>query len=239
MKTKQMLLEDITIDVVFKKIKSVRLSVHPPHGQVRISAPLRLSLAAVKGFATAKLNWIRKHRERLQQQSREQQIAYREWEPHWVWGRCYLLSVIEADRTPSVARSSHRLVLTIRPGTGREERQEIVESWYREQLYNAVPPLIEKWEPLIGVSVNRYFVRRMKTRWGSCTPSSGRIRLNSELARRSPEFLEYVLVHEMTHLLEPSHNARFKQLMDHFLPQWRSSCHLLNRGPINPGTPTL
>jgi predicted metal-dependent hydrolase len=234
-----MILGDITIDVVFKKIKTVRLSVHPPHGQVRISAPLRLSLATVKDFATIKLDWIRKHRERLQQQNSKAQLYYRERETHWVWGDCRLLSVIEADRTPFVALSSRRLILTIRPGSSREKRQEIVEGWYREQLYDAVLPLIEKWEVLIGVRVNRFFVRRMKTRWGSCTPSSGRIRLNSELARRAPKFLEYVLVHEMIHLLEPSHNARFKQLMDHFLPQWRAIRQLLNRGAINPGTSAL
>jgi len=232
-KTKQMVLDDITIDVVFKQIKTVRLSVQPPHGRVRISAPLCVSLAAIRDFATAKLEWIRKHREQLQQQAREAQSDYREWEPHWVWGRCCLLSVVEADQSPSVVVSRQRLLLTVRPDTGRNERQAIVEGWYRQQVQRAVPPLIGKWEPLIGVRVAGVSVRRMKTRWGSCTPSSGRIRLNSELAKRSPEFLEYVVVHEMTHLLEPSHNARFKTLMDRFLPQWRSFRELLNRSPMN------
>ncbi|MBE0582895.1 MAG: M48 family metallopeptidase [Desulfofustis sp.] len=228
-----MMLGDITVDVVFKQIKTVRLSVHPPHGQVRISAPLRVSLAAIKGFATAKLDWIRKHRERLQQQSREVRFEYREWEPHWVWGRCCLLSVIEADQPPFVAVSGQRLLLGVRFGTGREKRQEIVEGWYREQVKSALRPLIGKWEPLIGVRVSGVSVRRMMTRWGSCTPSTGRIRLNSELAKRSPEFLEYVVVHEMAHLLEPSHNDRFRELMDCFLPQWRACRKQLKRWPMN------
>ncbi len=233
MKTKQMVLDDITIDVVFKNITSVRLSVHPPHGQVRISAPSRLSLASIRGFAMAKLDWIKKHRDRLQQLTRESRIDYREWEPHWVWGKCCLLSVVEAEQAPSVAISGRRLLLTVRPDTGRDKRQEIVAGWYRRQVQSAVPPLVGKWEPLIGVRVGGVSVRWMKTRWGSCTPSSGRIRLNSELAKRSPEFLEYVVVHEMTHLLEPSHNARFKTLMDRFMPQWRACRDLLNRCPLN------
>lgn len=235
-RTKQIVLGDLTIDVVFKKIKTVRLSVHSPHGQVRISAPWRLSLTAVRDFATTKLDWIRKHRERLQQ-TREVHPHYQEHEPHWVWGACRLLSISEADRGPSVTVAKRCLMLTIRPNTGKEKRQEIVEGWYREQVHGAALPLIRKWEPLIGVTVSGFSVRRMKTRWGSCTPSSGRIRLNSELAKRSPEFLEYVVVHEMTHLLEPSHNARFKALMDRFMPQWRSCRQLLNRWPINHDDP--
>jgi predicted metal-dependent hydrolase len=153
-------------------------------------------------------------------------------ESHYVWGRRYLMAVIEADQRPSVELSHSRMVLRVRPGTDAAKRQAILEEWQREQLRKAVPSLIEKWERLLGVTVRRFFVQRMKTKWGSCNHRAGSIRLNTDLARKPRECLEYIVVHEMAHLLEPTHNARFTTLMDRFMPKWQSHRDALNRLPV-------
>lgn len=222
----------IAIDVVFKNIKNVHLSVYPPIGRVRIAAPARMSLDTIRLYAIAKLDWIKKQQNKLQQQQRETPREYLDRESHYVWGRRCLLKLIEADQTPTIELKHNQMVLTVRPAVGREKKDDVVAAWYREQLRIALIPLIAKWEPLIGVKVNRLFVQRMKTRWGSCNPHRRSIRLNSELARKPPECLEYVVVHELVHFLEPSHNARFVSLMDKFMPQWHQFRDELNRIPL-------
>jgi Protein of unknown function DUF45 len=142
------------------------------------------------------------------------------------------MEVIEADQRPSVELSHSRMVLRVRPGTEAAKRQAILEEWQREQLRKAVPPLIEKWGRLLGVTVRRFFVQRMKTKWGSCNHRAGSIRLNTDLARKPRECLEYIVVHEMAHLLEPTHNARFMALMNQFMPKWQSHRDALNRLPV-------
>ncbi len=209
---------DISIEVIFKDIKNVHLSVYPPTGRVRIAAPTRMSLDTIRLYAIAKLDWIKKQQKKLQEQQRETPREYLDRESHYVWGRRYLLKVMEADRTPTVELRHNQMVLTVRIGAGREKKENVVASWYREQLRLTMSPLIAKWEALIGVKSNRIFVQRMKTKWGSCNPRTHSIRLNSELAKKSPECLEYVIVHELVHLLEPTHNQRFVALMDKFMP---------------------
>ena len=226
-------LGDITVDVVFKDIKNVHLSVHPPTGRVRISAPARMSLDTIRVFAISKLGWIKQQQKKLQEQDRETPREYLDRESHYVWGKRYLLTVSESNQAPSVELKHSRMLLRVRPGTDERRRQTIVEGWYREQLKNAVPPLIAKWEPLLGVKVERFFVQRMKTKWGSCNPGAGHIRLNTELAKKPPECLEYIVVHEMTHLLEPTHNARFRALIDRFMPKWQFYLDQLNRLPVS------
>ncbi len=140
--------------------------------------------------------------------------------------------MIELDAVPSVQLKHSQILLRVRPGTSEEKKQAIVDHWYRQQLKQAIPPLIARWEPLMGVNVERFFVRRMKTRWGSCNPRAGSIRLNTELAKKPGECLEYVVVHEMAHLLEPTHNARFVALMDRFMPHWKQMREELNRWPL-------
>ena len=228
----QIKLGDLVVDVVLKDIKNVHLSVHPPTGRVRISAPKRMSLDTIRVFAISKLDWIRQQQRKLREQERETARDYVDRESHYVWGKRYLLKVSESDEPPSVELSHSRMMLRVRPRTGEAKRQALVEEWYREQLKGAVPPLIAKWEPLMGVAVGRFFVRRMKTKWGSCNPAARSIRLNTELAKKPPECLEYIVLHEMVHLLEPTHNARFVALMDRFMPNWQFHRQVLNRLPV-------
>ncbi len=228
----QIQLDDITVDVVLKNIKNVHLSVYPPTGRVRISAPSRMSLDTIRVFAFSKLNWIKKKRENIRNQKREMPREYLDGENHCLWGKRYPLSLAKRERAPTVELTHSRMILTVRAGTDKSAKAAIVARWYREQVKAAVWPLIEKWEPILGVSVNRLFVRQMKTRWGSCNPRARTIRLNTELAKKPVEFLEYIVVHEMVHLLEPSHNANFVALMDRFMPRWQFFRQNLNRLPV-------
>lgn len=228
----QIKLGDIAVEVVRKDIKNIHLSVYPPAGRVRISAPLRVNPDTIRVFAISKLGWIRQQQKKLREQERETPREYLDRESHYVWGKRYLLKVIESGETPSVELKHSQMHLCVRPGASEEKKQAIVEEWYREQIKQAVPALIAKWEPLVGVKVERFFVQKMKTKWGSCSPGSGSIRLNTDLAKKPPECLEYIVVHEMVHLLEPTHNTRFIALMDRFMPQWRFHREELNRLPV-------
>jgi predicted metal-dependent hydrolase len=228
----QVQLGDIAVDVVLKKIKNVHLSVHPPTGRVRIAAPSRMSLDTIRVFAISKLPWIRQQQKKLRHQERETPREYLHRESHYVWGRRYLLSVIESDQRASVEVSHSRILLRVRPQTGHAKRHAIMEGWYRDQVKNAVPPLFAKWERLMGVKVDRVFVQRMKTKWGSCNATARAVRLNTDLAKKPPGCLEYIMVHEMIHLLEPTHNARFVALMNQFIPKWQSHREVLNRLPV-------
>lgn len=228
----QLKLGDIAVEVELKDIKNLHLSVYPPAGRVKISAPRRMSLDTIRVFAISKLGWIRQQQNKLRAQERETHREYLDRESHYLWGKRYLLKTVECDEAPSVERKHSTIILRLRPGTAESSRQAIMEAWYREQLKSAVPPLIGKWEPILGVKVDRFFVQRMKTKWGSCNAQRHRIRLNTDLAKKPPECLEYIVVHEMTHLLEPTHNTRFVDLMDRFLPQWRFFREKLNQLPV-------
>lgn len=228
----QIRLGDIAIDVVFKDIKNVHLGVYPPAGNVRISAPKRMSIEHLRVFAISRLGWIRQQQQKLRDQARELPREYIDRESHYLWGKRYLLCVVEADAAPSVCLEHSRIVLSVRPGTEEGRRQDILAQWYREQIRAAVPELVARWEPLMGVEVERFFVQRMKTLWGSCNPQRRCIRLNTDLAKKPRECLEYIVVHEMAHLLEPTHNARFMALMETFMPNWRVHRDQLNRLPV-------
>lgn len=225
-------LGDIPVDVVKKDIKNLHLSVYPPAGKVRISAPLRMNLDTIRVFAISKLGWIKQQQQKLQAQERETPREYLDRESHYVWGKRYLLTVIESDEMSAVEVKHNQMHLRVRPGTSDKKKQAIVEDWYRAQLKQALPALITKWEPLIGVKVARFFVQRMKTKWGSCNPTSKSIRLNTELAKKPLECLEYIIVHEMVHLREPTHNSRFIALMDSFVPKWQFYRDALNKLPV-------
>jgi predicted metal-dependent hydrolase len=229
----QIELGDIAVEVVLKDIKNVHLSVHPPSGRVRISAPRRMSLDTIRAFAVSKLDWIKKQQAKLQEQERETRREFVDRESHYVWGKRYLLQVVEEERAPSVRLEHGHMLLAVRPGADEARRRAVVEDWYREELKNAIPPLLAKWEPLIGVRVERFFVQRMKTKWGSCNPLAYSIRLNTDLAKKPRECLEYVVVHEMIHILEPTHSARFVELIGRAMPQWRVFKEQLNRLPIS------
>ncbi|MFA5055589.1 MAG: SprT family zinc-dependent metalloprotease [Dehalococcoidia bacterium] len=229
----QLLLGDIRIDVVFKDIKNIHLSVLPPAGKVRISAPLRMNRETVRIFAISKLGWIRKQQKKLKEQERETLREYRDRESHYIWGKRYLLQVLESDQAPSIELRHNRMILTIRPETTQEKRQAIIEEWYRNLIKQAYVPLIRKWEPIIGVKVEHCFIQRMKTKWGSCNHEACNIRLNTHLAKKPSQCLEYVLVHEVIHLLEPKHNDRFISMMDKYMPRWQQYKNELNSAPLS------
>ncbi|MBU2602971.1 MAG: M48 family metallopeptidase [Actinobacteria bacterium] len=227
----QIKLDDIVVDVVLKDIKNVHLSVYPPTGRVRVSAPRRMSMETIRVFAISRLGWIRRQQKKLRDQDRESPREYVDRESHYVWGRRYLLKVVEENAAPRVQTKHGTLLLRVRPGADRETREAVVAAWYRQILKAAVAPLIEAWEPRLQVTVAGFFVRQMKTKWGSCNPTARTIRLNTELAKKPQECLEYVVVHEMVHLLESTHNARFLTEMDRFMPTWRDTRDMLNRLP--------
>jgi len=228
----QVKLGDLALNVILKDIKNVHLSVHPPTGRVTISAPLRMSLDTIRVFAISKLGWIKQQQRRLQNQERETPREYLDRESHYVWGRRYLLKVVEESATPNIFLKHNKMILQICPGTNEETKQVIVARWYRSQIKAAVPELIAKWEPPLGVKVERVFVQKMKTKWGSCNPSARNIRLNTDLAKKPRECLEYIVVHEMVHLIERHHNDRFRKYMDQLLPQWHRYQGELNSAPL-------
>jgi predicted metal-dependent hydrolase len=228
----QLRLGEIAVDVVLKDIKNVHLSVYPPTGRVRISAPQRMKLGTIRLFAISKLSWIKQQQTRLREQERETPREYLDRESHYVWGKRYLLRVVEEPSVPRVELKHNNIILRINPGSNHDKKEDVVAQWYREQIKAAVPALIAKWEPMLGIRVQRIFVQKMKTKWGSCNPRSRSVRLNTDLAKKPHECLEYIVVHEMVHMLEPTHNAHFVALMDRLMPQWRMCRNELNRLPV-------
>lgn len=222
----------VSVDVEFKDIKNVHLSVHPPTGRVRIAAPARMKVETVRVFAISKLAWIKKQQAKLRAQEREPPREYLERESHYLWGSRYLLRVVEGGR-PSGAVSSHRtLVLTVPRGATADKRRQVLEAWYRAEMKAALEPLVVKWEKRLAVKVKRAFVQKMKTKWGSSSPRLHHIRLNLELAKKPPSCLDYVVLHEILHFLVPNHSERFVVLLDRYLPQWRAIRQALNDAPL-------
>jgi predicted metal-dependent hydrolase len=211
----------ITIEVQRKAIKNIHLRVRPPDGHVSISAPYRTGIDTITAFARSRLTWIAKQQARIRAMEHQVPLQFIDGESHPLWGKPYSLKVVEADRAPYIMEGHTQLLMSVRPGANTVKRQSVMDAWYGEQVKLAAAPLILKWEPILNVKAKRLSVRLMKTRWGSCVPSKGGIRLNIQLAKKPPECLEYVVVHELVHLLEPSHNARFKSLLDQFMPDWR------------------
>lgn len=226
-------LGEIEIQVTRKSIKHVHLSVHPPTGSVTLSAPAQTRLEVARAYAISKLPWIRAQRAELAQQAREPARKFVPRESHYLWGRRYLLVIEHRDAKPAIRLDHRRIHLTVRPGASPEKRGELVHDWHRQLLHEAVPPLIRKWEPKLGVRVQGYFLQRMKTKWGSCNHQAGHIRLNTELVKKPKDLLEYVIVHEMAHLREPTHSERFIGLLDRHFPTWREARRELNELPLS------
>lgn len=225
-------LGEMHAEVIRKPIKHVHLSVYPPHGLVRISAPEGMTLETIRLYAITKLGWIKSQQSKILAQERETPREYLDRESHYVWGKRYLLKVIPSAAGSSIKRKHSTLELHVRHGSTEVKCADVLEAWYREQIKAAVPALLEKWQPLMGVAAGRLHVQRMRTKWGSCNPATGLIRLNTDLAKKPPQCLEYILVHELTHLLEPTHNGRFQSLLDGFMPHWRQVKAELNRLPV-------
>ena len=224
---------DLEVEVVRKDIKNMHLAVYPPDGRVRVAVPLQVDDEAVRLAVISKLAWIRRQQARFTTQERQSAREYVFRESHYFWGNRYLLNVIEHNAPPRmVIRNKSTLDLYVRPGSDTAKREQVLLAWYRAQLKAAIPPLISKWQDEIGVRVDDWGVKRMKTKWGSCNIDDRRIWLNLELVKKPPRCLEYIVVHEMVHLLERRHNDRFVALMDQLLPQWHLIRDELNRAPL-------
>ena len=232
----QIEISNFTIDVVRKSIKNMHLSVYPPTGRVRIAAPSNIDDEAVRLFAISKLGWIKKNQRKFEKQERQSPRAYAERESHYFEGTRYLLRVTEHNSSPKVIIKSKTYIdLFVKPNTSIEQRQIILHEWYRKQLKNQIPELIEKWEKIIGVTVEDWGVKQMKTKWGTCNIEKKRIWVNLELAKKPVNCLEYIVVHEMIHLLERHHNDTFLALLDNYMPKWKLYKEELNHLPVSHG----
>ena len=226
-------LGNITVEVELKDIKNIHLSVYPPNGRVRIAAPLRFDLETIRMYAISKLSWIRKQQEKLQSQQREAPREFISRESHYYLGKRYLLKVVKTDAKQFTEIKHNKILLHVHPDSNTEQRQTILHEWYRDQLKVLAPKFIEKWEVKMQVKVVEFGIKKMKTKWGTCNHEASRIWINLELAKKPLECLEYIIVHEMVHLLERNHNNRFIAYMDKFLPQWRQIKEELNRLPVS------
>lgn len=222
----------IDIDVIYKDIKNLHIGVYPPLGRVRVAAPRRLDDDQVRHAVIQRLPWIKKQREQLKSAERQSEREMITGESHYVWGQRYRLKVIERPGRAHFELDGERLLLYIQRGTPPERRRALLDHWYREQLRRAIPDLIASWEPRLEVSVPKWTIRRMKTKWGSCNRETGHIWFNVELAKKHPDSLEYIVVHEMAHHIERNHGERFTKLMDKHLPNWRSRRDQLNEAPL-------
>ena len=221
------------VEVVLKDIKNIHLSVYPPNGRVRIAAPIRMDLETIKLYTISKLSWIKQQQKKILSQPREAKREYITQESHYYLGKRYLLKIIEEEAKPKVILKHKHIILHIRPNTDTEKRKEILDDWYRECLRNEVIKLVEKWEPIIDVNVSDIGIKKMKTKWGTCNIEAKRIWLNLELMKKPINCIEYIVVHEVIHLLERNHNQRFIAFMNNFLPFWKELKKELNQLPVS------
>jgi predicted metal-dependent hydrolase len=226
-------LSGLAVRIVRKDIKNLHLGVYPPNGRVRVAAPLAISDEAVRLAVIGRLGWIKRQRARFAAQHRQSAREMVGGESHYFLGRRYRLRVVQRDGPPQVfLRSRATIELCVRNGADAKARERVLLCWYRERLRELIPPLLAKWERILGVSASSCGIKRMKTKWGSCSLDARRIWLNLELAKKPVQCLEYLIVHELTHLLEWHHNNRFMSLMDRHLPQWRHHRKHLNDAPL-------
>jgi len=230
----QIIISDIKIDVIRKDIKNIHLAVYPPKGRVRISAPLNINENSIRLFAVSKLGWIKRHQRNFEIQERLPAREYKQRESHYFQGRRYLLNIIEQDGAPKIVlRTKKYIDLYIRPNTPTEKRHKIMTEWHRAEIKKLIPEIIRKWEKILDLKVNDWQVKQMKTKWGTCNIEQKRIWINLELAKKPDRCLEYIIVHEMVHLLERKHNERFLYYMDTFLPNWKQIKAELNKLPVS------
>lgn len=223
----------LAVDVYRKAIKNLHVGVYPPDGRVRVAAPERMDEEAIRLAVVSRLGWIRRQQRTFQDQVRQSERQMVTGESHYFRGRRYNLDVIERDATPAVRlRNSRVMELAVRPGASRDKREQVLHGWYRQQLRSEVEALIERWAPRVGVQIPTWGIKKMKTKWGSCKTDAGRIWLNLELAKKPPGCVEYILVHELVHLLEWHHTDRFREIMDALMPNWRARRDELNSAPL-------
>ena len=226
----------IPVEVEYRNIKTMRLTVYPPDGRVRIAAPAGTAVEVIRNFAVSKVKWIEKHREKYLNGSTETKPkaggALRNHSTMYVWGVPYELELIERKGNPKIMLENGYMKMYVRPLSSKAKKQEFLDKWYRRILKEAAPPVIEKWEAIIGVEVKKLYIRKMKTHWGSCNYQRQSMRLNSELAKRKSEYLEYVIVHEMLHIIESGHNRNFYRLLTKYIPGWKAIRKKMNSGEI-------
>ena len=229
----QIKLGEIVVDVELKDIKNVHLSVYPPKGRVRIAAPRRMTMDTIRIYAISKLSWIKKQQLKFKAQVREAPREFLTKEGHYYLGSRYLLKVAVHDAPPEISIKHKTIEMRVRPAASKEKRQVLMDEWYRAQLKELLPPVIAKWEKRMGVQLNEFAIKKMKTKWGTCNREARRIWLNLELAKKPFACIEYIVVHEMVHLLERNHNDRFVAFMDRFLPEWKELKKELNKLPVS------
>ena len=225
----------LQVEIEYKNVKAMRLTVYPPDGRVKITAPLGKDYESIKEFAASKIGWIEKHRQKFMNHSKltgslkNHSVVY-------VWGASLELEIIERKGHPKIIIAAGKMKMYARPGSTKAKRQEFLDKWYRDALKDTAPKIIKTWEKRIGVEVKKLYVRKMKTHWGSCNCEKQTLRLNSELAKRDPVYLEYVIVHEMLHIIEKGHNKKFYRLLNQYLPEWKSIRKKMNLGENSNGT---
>jgi predicted metal-dependent hydrolase len=224
-----MIIGNMKVDVERKAIKNIHLSVYPPAGRIRISAPLRIDLDTLRMYTISKMSWIRKQQKKFLGQKRETPREYITRESHYFMGNRYLLKVLEQEAPPKVEIKHETIEMYVRPHANKKKRQEVLDEWYRQNLKAMIPEIIDRYERIMKVTVAEFGVKKMRTKWGTCNRQAKRIWLNLELAKKPKHYLEYIIVHEMVHLLERNHNDRFIASMDKFMPQWRQYKAELNR----------
>jgi predicted metal-dependent hydrolase len=225
-------LGELCIEVTRKNIKNVHLSVHPPDGRVSLVAPINTRLEVARAYAISKLPWIRQQQSKLAAQARETPREYVTRESHYIWGRRYLLNIIQGEGKPYVSLDHKSINLYIKAESDTNKRAEVLYAWQKSLLHEFIKEMLPKWEAVLGVKVNAYFVQKMKTRWGSCNHRAKNIRINTELVKKPKDLVEYVIVHEMLHLIEPTHNDRFVALLNQHYPNWREARLELNELPL-------
>ena len=223
----------LTVQIVRKAIKNLHLGVYPPQGRVRVAAPFRVTDEAIRLAVIGKLGWIKRQRARFEGQPRESQREMVSGESHYFLGRRYRLRVMHAAGASGVLlRNRTRMELHVPPKATAAQRDRVLQRWYRQELKKLIPPLLEKWRTVLGVQAADWGIKKMKTKWGACNVDARRLWLNLELAKKPPQCLEYIVVHELAHLLERHHNDRFAAIMDKHLPRWRLARQELNAAPL-------
>jgi predicted metal-dependent hydrolase len=224
--------KDISIKVLRKDIKNTHLSVYPPNGRVILVTPKKTRHEVARAYAMSKIKWIRTQQAKFKRQDREYPRKFINRESHQLWGCYYLMKVNYKNEKPSVTLSNKHIILTVRPGFGLIKRAKVIHNWHKTLLHSFIPMLIKKWEKKLNVKVSNYFLQKMKTRWGSCNKSLGYIRLNTELVKKPKKLVEYVVIHEMVHLIESKHNDRFIKILDKYCPFWRDARFELSQLPL-------
>ncbi|OFX75327.1 MAG: metal-dependent hydrolase [Bacteroidetes bacterium GWE2_29_8] len=225
---------NIAVEVTKKDIKNIHLTVYPPNGIVRLSAPKQINDETIRLYIISKIPWIRKQQRKYKKQDRQSQREYKQRESHYFLGKRYLIRIFEHNATPQIIIKNKTYIdLCIRPGTTVEQRHIIMNEWYRKKLKEMIPELINKWQKIIGVEVNDWGVKLMKTKWGTCNIQSKRIWINLELAKKPLYCIEYIIVHELIHLKERLHNENYFAYINKFMPQWKLYQEELNNLPIS------